>query len=200
MKHSLFESKLTEYVLGELEGKESNEFRNHLDGCEECATNFELLKKVLNVYGTVPFEMPSKTYFASLVPQIRAKLEERENIFSRFNFFFSTRWAGAAAAIFVVAISTLLLFNSQDANYDEFTQEGDIYYPGGLQTEIYTVAAISETFDSEDWEFLSGIIDDEIGEYRNIFNYDTENYFSTDFLGNKEWEEFYEKFNNQQIL
>ena len=191
---------MTEYVLGELIGEELNEFRLHLDGCEECAISFASLKKVMNIYERAPFDMPSEAYFASLVPQIREKLEERDNIFSRFHIFFSTRWVGAAAAVFVVVISTLLLFNLQNAVHDDVTQEGDIYYSGTLQTETYTIAAISETFEQEDWDNLSGIIEEEIGEYSTIFNYDTEEYYPLNLLSNEEWGEFYEKFNNQQIL
>ncbi|MCH8927527.1 MAG: zf-HC2 domain-containing protein [Candidatus Marinimicrobia bacterium] len=200
MTHSHFDSKITEFVLGELEGKELNELRIHLEGCEECALNIESLKEVLNIYGTVPFDMPSDTYFASLVPQIRTKLEERNSIFSGFNFFFSPRWAGAVSVVIVAAVSTLLLLNIQNRAHEENNQIENIYYSGALHTEIITIAAISETFNSEDWDFLSEIIDDEIGEYRNLFDYDSEDYNSIDFLGDEEWEEFYEKFNNQQIL
>lgn len=200
MTHNAFESKMTEYVLDELKGKELSDFRIHLEGCGECAADLKSLKKVLNVYGTVPFEMPSKTYFASLVPQIRAKLEERDTIFSRFDWFFSKRMAGAVSVVIVAAVSTFLLLNIQNAAQNGDNQGEYVYYPGNLQTETYTVAAISETFDAEDWEFLSLIIDDEIGEYRSLFDYEAEDFYSVEFLGNQEWEEFYENFNNQQIL
>ena len=200
MTHLAIESKMTEYVLDELEGKELSDFQNHLEGCEECAADLESLKKVLNVYGTVPYDMPSETYFASLVPQIRAKLEERDTIFSRFNWFFSIRWAGAVSVVIVAVVSTFLLSNIQNTVQNEDDPGEIVYYSGALQTEIYTVAAISETFDSEDWNYLSGIIDDEMGEYRNIFDFESEDIYSVDFLGNEEWEEFYKNFNNQQIL
>jgi len=59
MTHSAIELKMTEYVLDELEGKELIDFRNHLEGCEECAAELESLKEVLNVYGTVPFDISS---------------------------------------------------------------------------------------------------------------------------------------------
>ena len=200
MPHLNFESMMTEYVLGELTGEDLTDFRLHIDGCEECSINLASLKKVLKIYGSAPFDMPSEAYFASLVPQIRERLEERESIFSRFNFFFSTRWAGAVAVVFVAAVSTLIIFNLQNGVPDEAAQGEDIYYSGALQTEIYTVAAISETFDSEEWNILSGIIDEEIGEYRNLFNYESEEYYPVDLLSKEEWEEFYERFNNQQIL
>lgn len=200
MTHNAFESKMTEYVLDELKGKELSDFRIHLEGCGECAADLESLKKVLNVYGTVPFEMPSDTYFASLVPQIRAKLEERDSIFSRFDWFFSKRMAGAVSVVIIAAVSTFLLLNIQNAAQNGDNQGEFVYYPGNLQTETYTVAAISETFDAEDWEFLSLIIDDEIGEYRRLFDHESEDFYSIDFLGNEEWEEFYDNFNNQQIL
>lgn len=200
MTHNTFESKMTEYVLDELKGKELSDFQIHLEGCGECAADLESLKKVLNVYGTVPFEMPSDTYFASLVPQIRAKLEERDSIFSRFDWFFSIRTAGAVSVVIVAAVSIFLLLNIQNAAQNGDNQGEFVYYPGNLQTETYTVAAISETFDAEDWEFLSLIIDDEIGEYRRLFDHEAEDFYSVDFLGNEEWEEFYENFNNQQIL
>ena len=200
MTHSTFELKMTEYVLDELKGNELSDFRLHLEGCEECSADLESLKKVLNVYGTVPFDMPSETYFASLVPQIRAKLEERDTIISRFDWIFSIRWAGAVSVVIVAAVSTFLLFNIQNTAQNEDIQGEFVYYSGDLQTESFTVAAISKTFDSEDWEYLSGIIDDEIGEYRSLFDYESEDFYSVDFLGNQEWEEFYENFNNQQIL
>lgn len=200
MTHPAIESKMTEYVLDELKGKELSDFQNHLEGCEECSAELVSLEKVLNVYGTVPYDMPSKTYFASLVPQIRAKLEERDTIFSRFNWFFSIRWAGAVSVVIVAVVSTFLLSNIQNTVQNEDDPGEIVYYSGALQTEIYTVAAISETFDSEDWNYLSGIIDDEIGEYRNIFDFESEDFYSVEFLGNEEWEEFYKNFNNQQIL
>ncbi len=200
MTHNAFESKMTEYVLDELKGKELSDFRIHLKGCGECAADLESLKKVLNVYGTVPFDMPSETYFASLVPQIRAKLEERDSIFSRFDWFFSIRMAGTVSLVIVAAVSTFLLLNIQNTAQNGDNQGEFVYYSGDLQTETYTIAAISETFDAEDWEYLSVIIDDEIGEYRSLFEYEAEDFYSVDFLGNEEWEEFYENFNNQQIL
>ena len=96
--------------------------------------------------------------------------------------------------------STFLLLNIQNTAQNGDNQGEFVYYSGDLQTETYTVAAISETFDAEDWEYLSVIIDDEIGEYRSLFDYEAEDFYSLDFLGNQEWEEFYENFNNQQIL
>ena len=200
MTHPAFVSKLTEYILDEIEGKELSDFQNHLEGCEECSAELVSLEKVLNVYGTVPYDMPSETYFASLVPQIRAKLEERDTIFSRFNWFFSIRWVGAVSVVIVAVVSTFLLLNIQNTAQNEDDPGEIVYYSGALQTEIYTVAAISETFDSEDWDYLSGIIDEEMGEYRNIFEFESEDIYSVDYLGNEEWEEFYKNFNNQQIL
>ena len=200
MQHSLYELKMTEFVIGELKGEELKEFQLHLDGCEECTISLASLKKVMSIYKAAPFDMPSEAYFASLVPQIREKLEKRDNLFSRYNIFFPARWAGAMAVVFIVAISTLLLFNLQNATQEEVTEVADIYYSGTIQIETYTIAAISATFESEDWDFLSEIIDDELGEYRYLFDYDSEDFYSVDILGNEEWEEFYEKFNNQQIL
>jgi len=200
MTHPAFVSKMTEYILDEIEGKELRDFQNHLEGCEECSAELASLEKVLNVYGTVPYDMPSKTYFASLVPQIRAKLEERDTIFSRFNWLFSNRWAGAVSVVIVAVVSTFLLLNIQNTAQNEDDSGEIVYYSGALQTEIYTVTAISETFDSEDWDYLSGIIDEEMGEYRNIFEFESEDIYSVDYLGNEEWEEFYKNFNNQQIL
>jgi len=200
MTHPAFVSKMTEYILDEIEGKELSDFQNHLEGCEECSAELASLEKVLNVYGTVPFDMPSNVYFTSLVPQIRAKLEERDTIFSRFNWLFSIRWTGAVSVVIVAVVSTFLLLNIQNTVLNEDDQGVIVYYSGALQTEIYTVAAISETFDSEDWDYLSGIIDDEIGEYRNIFDIESEDFYSVEFLANEEWEEFYKNFKKQQIL
>ncbi|MCH6575514.1 MAG: hypothetical protein IH795_09975 [Bacteroidetes bacterium] len=108
--------------------------------------------------------------------------------------------AVTVSLVIVAAVSTFLLLNIQNTAQNGDNQGEFVYYSGDLQTETYTVAAISETFDAEDWELLSVIIDDEIGEYRSLFDYESEDFYSVDFLGNQEWEEFYENFNNQQIL
>ena len=119
-----------------------------------------------------------------------------ENFFNKYK----TIIIAAVVVVIVAVVSTFLLSNIQNTVQNEDDPGEIVYYSGALQTEIYTVAAISETFDSEDWNYLSGIIDDEIGEYRNIFDFESEDFYSVEFLGNEEWEEFYKNFNNQQIL
>ena len=68
------------------------------------------------------------------------------------------------------------------------------YYYSSFPSEEYTLSGLSATLGSDEWELLSAVIDDEIGEYIDIFQYDSDEDSQINRLSESEWHEFYENF------
>ncbi len=56
-----------------------------------------------------------------------------------------------------------------------------------------------ETLDPEEWELMSEMIEEDIGEYADLFDY-YESIYSIENLSDEEWEEFYSNLYKQSIL
>ncbi len=143
--------------------------------------------------------MPQKSYFASLAPRVRERSEQKEKK-ALLSFLFGHRWVGALALLLLVVSSTLLLYNLNSEENAAFVQGEPDYYYSSFQSENYTVTGLSATLSGDEWQLLSGVIDDEIGEYVDIFQYDSDKDGQINKLSENEWQEFYENFSKQNIL
>jgi len=57
-KHSLYKTKLNDFVMGELSKIEQEEIKAHLNECSECSENINLLKETLEIFSAPDFDMP----------------------------------------------------------------------------------------------------------------------------------------------
>ena len=197
-KHAYSASNLNEFVMGELSLDAQEEIKAHVKGCSECAESIVSIKDTLGVFSSPNFDMPPKNYFTSLAPRIREREEKREKRVS-FSFLFDYRWASAFVFALVVIGSTILLNNQNRDESSSFVQDESDYYYGILPSENYTISNLSASINSDDWEILSGVIDEEFGDYMDIFQLDDE-YNQIDRLNESEWQHFYETFVEQEIL
>ena len=197
-KHSLYKTKLNEFVMGELSKNEQEEIKAHLNECSECSESIDALKETLEIFSAPDFDMPPKSYFASLAPRVRARAELKEKR-SLLSFLFDNRWVGALASLLLIVSSVLLLYNLNSEEGEIIVQDEPDYYYSSIQSENYTVSGLSATFSSDEWELLSAVIDEEIGEYLDIYQYDSDEN-QIDNLSENEWHDFYENFSKENIL
>ena len=197
-KHSLYKTKLNDFVMGELSKIEQEEIKAHLNECSECSGNINLLNKTLEIFSAPDFDMPQKSYFASLAPRVRERAERKEKKTS-LSFLFDNRWVGAFASLLLIVSSVFLLYNLNSEESEIIVQDEPDYYYSSIQSENYTLSGLSATFSSDDWELLSAVIDEEIGEYLDIYQYDSDDN-QIDNLSENEWHEFYENFSKENIL
>ena len=197
--HSLYKSKLNDFVIGELSKDEHEEIKAHLDECFECSNNIASLKETLEIFSTPNFDMPQNSYFASLAPRVRERAEQKENK-HLLSFLFDNRWVGALTSLLLIVSSALLLYNLSSKENAIIVQDEPDYYYSSFPSEDYTLSGLSATLSSDEWELLSVVIDDEIGEYIDIFQYDSDEDSQINRLSENEWHEFYENFSKQNIL
>ena len=197
--HGLYKSKLNDFVMGDLSKNEHEEIKAHLNECSECSENIVSLKETLEIFSAPNFDMPRNSYFTSLAPRIREREEKREKKLT-LSFLFDNRWVGALAALVLIISSALLLYNFNSKESEIIVQGEPDYYYSSFQSENYTVNGLSETLSGDEWQLLSDVIYDEIGEYVDIFLYDSDKDGQINRLSENEWQEFYETFSKQNIL
>lgn len=197
-KHSLYKTKLNDFVMGELSKNEQEEIKAHLNECSECSENINLLKETLEIFSAPNFDMPQKSYFASLAPRVRERAERKEKKVS-LSFLFDNRWVGAFASLLLIVSSVFFLYNLNSEESEIIVQDEPDYYYSSIQSENYTLSGLSATFSSDDWELLSAVIDEEIGEYLDIYQYDSDD-DQIENLSENEWHDFYENFSKENIL
>ena len=197
--HALYKSKLNDFVMGELSKSEHEEIKDHLNECSQCSENIVSLKEALEIFSAPNFDMPQKSYFASLAPRVRERSEQKEKKLI-LSFLFDNRWVGALASLLLIVGSALFLYNLNSKEREIIVQTEPDYFHSSFQSENYTLSGLSATLSSDDWQLLSDVIDDEIGEYIDIFQYDSDKDSQINRLSENEWQEFYENFSNQNIL
>ena len=196
--HDYFKSKLSEFATGELSTETEEELKSHITECPECSNSVASLKETLNTFSIPIYEMPPGSYFTSLAFRIREKAEESSNKFS-LSFFYDLRWAGAFVLTAVV-IGSVIFLNELDRDVSApITSEDSNYYYSLLPSEDYTISSLNASLDTDDWELLSEVIEDEFGVYTNIYQPEEEG-DKLDQLSENEWQYFYEKFEQQSIL
>ncbi|TFB11924.1 zf-HC2 domain-containing protein [Candidatus Marinimicrobia bacterium MT.SAG.3] len=196
--HSLYKTKLNDFVMEELPKNEQEEIKAHLNECSECSESINLLKETLMIFSAPNFDMPQKSYFASLAPRVRERAEQKEKKVS-LSFLFDNRWVGAFASLLLIVSSAFLLYNLNSEESEIIVQDEPDYYYSSIQSENYTISGLSATFSSDDWELLSAVIDEEIGEYLEIYQYDSDD-DQIENLSENEWHDFYENFSKENIL
>lgn len=197
--HRHYKSKLNDFVIGELSKGEHEEIKAHLSECSECSENIVLLKETLDIFSAPHFDMPESSYFSSLAPRVRERAELKKKKLT-LAFLFDNRWVGAFASLLLIISSAFLLYNLNSKESELIVQDEPDYYYSSFPSENYTLSGLSVTLSSDEWELLSGVIDDEIGEYIDIFQYDSDEASQIDRLSENEWHEFYENFSKQNIL
>ena len=197
--HTLYKSKLSDFVMGELSKNEYEEIKVHLTKCSECSENIVSLKETLEIFSSPNFGMPQKSYFVSLAPRVRERSEQKEKKFI-LSFLFDYRWVGAFASLLLIVTSALILYNLNSEETEIIVQGEPDYYHSSFESENYTLSGLSATLSSDEWQLLSNVIDVEIGEYIDIFQYDFDKDSQINMLSENEWEEFYENFSSQNIL
>lgn len=198
-EHTLHKLKLNDFVMGKLSKSEHEEIKTHLNECSECSENIVSLKETLEIFSAPNFDMPQNSYFASLAPRVRERSEQKNKKLT-FSFLFENRWVGALASLLLIVSSALLLYNLNSEENAVIVQGELDYYHSSFQSENYTLSGLSATLSSDEWQLLSGVIDDEIGEYIDIFQYDSDKDSQINRLSENEWQEFYENFSKQNIL
>ncbi|TFB11285.1 zf-HC2 domain-containing protein [Candidatus Marinimicrobia bacterium MT.SAG.4] len=196
--HSLYKTKLDDFVMGELSKIEQEEIKAHLNECSECSESINLLKETLKIFSAPNFDMPQKSYFASLAPRVRERAEQKEKKVS-LSFLFDNRWVGAFASLLLIVSSAFLLYNLNSEEGEMIVQDAPDYYYSSIQSENYSISGLSATISGDDWELLSAVIDEEIGEYLDIYQYDSDD-DQIENLSENEWHEFYENFSKENIL
>ncbi len=197
--HTLYKSKLNDFVMGELSKSEHEEIKDHLNECSDCSEYIVSLKETLEIFSAPNFDMPKNSYFASLAPRVRERSEQKKKKLT-LSFLFDNRWVGALASLLLIVSSALFLYNLNSKESEIIVQGEPDYYFSSFQSENYTLSGLSATLSSDEWQLLSDVIDVEIGEYVDIFQYDSDKDSQIDRLSENEWQEFYEKFSNQNIL
>ena len=197
--HALYKSKLNDFVIGELSKSEHEEIKDHLNECSECSEDIVSLKETLEIFLTPNFDMPKNSYFSSLAPRVRERSEQKEKKLT-LSFLFDNRWVAALASLLLIATSAFYLYNLNSKESEIIVQGEPDYYYSSFQSENYTLSGLSATLSSDEWQLLSDVIDVEIGEYVDIFQYDSDRDSQINRLSENEWQEFYENFSNQNIL
>ena len=197
--HTLYKSRFHDFLLGELPKNEHEEITAHLNKCPECTESLVSLKETLEIFSLPNFDMPHKSYFTSLAPRIREKAEQKEKK-ALLSFFFENRWVGALTLLLLIVSSALLLYNLNPENNGELVQDERDYYYSSFPSENYSATGLSATLSGDEWELLSGVIDNELGDFVDIFQYDSDKDSQIDRLSENEWQEFYENFSKQKIL
>lgn len=197
--HALYKSKLNDFVMGELSKGEHEEIKDHLNECSECSEDIVSLKETLEIFSTPNFDMPKNSYFSSLAPRVRERSEQKEKKLT-LSFLFDNRWVSVLASLLLIATSAFYLYNLNSKESEIIVQGEPDYYYSSFQSENYTLSGLSATLSSDEWQLLSDVIDVEIGEYVDIFQYDSDKDSQINRLSENEWQEFYEDFSNQNIL
>ena len=105
--HTLYKSKLNDFVMGELSKSEHEEIKDHLKECSECSENIVSLKETLETFSTPNFDLPQNGYFVSLAPRVRERSEQKEKKLT-LSFLFDNRWVGALVSLLIIVSSALM--------------------------------------------------------------------------------------------
>ncbi len=198
-EHSYYKSILSDYVLGEIEDKLKDDVRSHLVGCAECSGELAKINDTFELYREPYFDIPEAAYFSSLVPRIREKSEPAPGVIPNLLSVLTYRRIAALSLVVVTVVSSILVYNLRSGSGGIEGEEALIYYSGSIKSDVYSLGGLMESLDSEEWALVSGMIEEEIGENADLFDY-YEDASRIENLSNEEWEEFFTNLNEQSIL
>jgi len=198
-EHSYYKSILSDWVFGEIDDKLKKEVRSHLDGCADCSGEVARINDTIELYKEPYFDIPGAAYFSSLIPRIREKAEPAPGVIFKLLSVFTYRRIAALSLIVVAVVSAILFYDLRTGTDEIVGEEAMIYYSGSIKSDAYSLGGMMETLDSEEWALMSEMIEEEIGEYADLFDY-YESVNRIENLSDEEWEDFFTKLNKQSIL
>ena len=198
-EHSYYRSILSDYALGEINDELNDDVRSHLDGCAECSGELEKISSTIELYRKPYFDIPEAAYFSSLVPRIREKIEPAPGVMIKLLLGLTYRRIATLSLFVVAVVSSVLIYNLRSGSDGIQGEESLIYYSGSIRSDAYSLGGLMETLDSEEWALMSEMIDDDLWEYADLFDY-YEGMSSIENLSDEEWEEFFTNLNKQLIL
>ena len=198
-EHSFYKSILSDYVLGEIDDKLKEEVRSHLVGCAECSGELAKINNTFELYKEPYFDIPEAAYFSSLVPRIRGKSEPAPGVLSNLLSALTYRRTAAFSLVVVAVVPSILIYNLRFGSDGIEGEEALIYYSGSIKSDAYSLGGLMESLDSEEWALMSEMIEEEIGENADLFDY-YEGVNRIENLSDEEWEEFFTNLNKQSIL
>ena len=198
-EHSYYRSILSDYALGEINDELKDDVRSHLDGCAECSGELEKINNTLELYRKPYFDIPGAAYFSSLLPRIREKSEPAPGVIFKLLLGLTYRRIAALSLFVVTVVSSILIYNLRSGSDGIEGEEALIYYSGSIKSDAYSLGGLMESLDSEEWELMSEMIEEEIGENADLFDY-YEGVNSIENLSDEEWEDFFTNLNKQSIL
>ena len=75
---------LAEYAGGMDDADTVKAVKAHLSGCRECSAEFEEVKKLLALAGSIEAKDPGKAFWDGYIPAMRAKMEKKIGFFGFF--------------------------------------------------------------------------------------------------------------------
>ena len=198
-EHSYYRSILSDYALGEIDDELKDDVRSHLDGCAECSGELKKINDTLELYREPYFDIPEAAYFSSLIPRIREKSEPAPGVILKLLLGLTYRRIAALSLFVVTVVSSILIYNLRSGSDGIEGEEAMIYYSGSIKSDAYSLGGLMESLDSEEWALMSEMIEEEIGENADLFDY-YEGVNRIENLSDEEWEEFFTNLNKQSIL
>ena len=198
-EHSYYRSILSDFALGEINDELKDDVRSHLVGCAECSGELEKINNAIEIYREPYFDIPESAYFSSLLTRIREKIEPAPGVLFKLLLGLTYRRIAALSLFVVAVVSSILIYNLRSGSDGIQGEEAFIYYSGSIKLEAYSLGGLMETLDSEEWTLMSEMIENDMGENADLFDY-YEGMNSIENLSDEEWEEFFTNFNKQSIL
>ncbi len=117
---------LCDYIYGELDRKTAAEIKDHIDGCEECRKEYELLLGMSEAVKTAGYKAP-ESFCASVIEKVRAEKEKEEKAkAARTKLIKRASLVAASVAVIIIAANAIIpnIAENEDVKGDEPTYNG----------------------------------------------------------------------------
>ena len=153
---------LPDYITGHIEPSERLFVERHLELCDACRTEYANLRRTLNELASPSPGAVPQNYFSSVVPRVRARLEEQRSFFPRISPIVSRivlPLASAFAVLFFLWNSASLVGTNASRNplhpYAG-SLSADDWIDGWSEQLLYSNNTRQDAAESEVYEQLAG--------------------------------------------
>ncbi len=137
MRHKKIKSLLGAYYDGELEEKERIIIERHLEKCEECLSELNIIKEI-ELLSSEPVHEPGENYWNSFAGRVKRRISEREVVEKRgvslFLKPYFMRLTVALASIILIAILSIFYVESLKSTKEKVLSQQESL-PAGQITE-----------------------------------------------------------------
>jgi len=104
MRHKHVRNKFLRYIDGEMPEKEKQKIKLHLEGCEQCRKDVELLARAWNLSQPIKRPQPSPFLWNKISPQLGGESQKERLVHKAILFIRKTAQPALTAAVVALAL------------------------------------------------------------------------------------------------